>query len=208
MNGLWIALLLVMACWTDISAQGARLPLRFEANHGQAAAPIHFLGRGAGYYVLVEQDSLTVLLSGSASVGIRFAGAATGVGPAGTNPLPSLAHYLVGAEPEGWVTNVPEFASVRYAELHAGVDLSVTGEGRTLVLEFVVAPGASVENIALDFVNAIEPDGDGGMVARTESGRNNIYRIEPEPLEAVRDWMNQIWRGRLALLKRIAEGDS
>jgi len=47
-----------------------------------------------------------------------------------------------------------------------------------------------------------------GLVARTESGRNNIYRIEPEPLEAVRDWMNQIWRGRLALLKRIAEGDS
>jgi DNA-binding transcriptional ArsR family regulator len=47
-----------------------------------------------------------------------------------------------------------------------------------------------------------------GLVARDERGRTNIYRIEPEPLEAVRDWMNQIWRGRLALLKRIAEGDS
>jgi len=47
-----------------------------------------------------------------------------------------------------------------------------------------------------------------GLVARRESGRTNIYRIEPEPLEAVRDWMNQIWQGRLALLKRIAEGDS
>jgi DNA-binding transcriptional ArsR family regulator len=47
-----------------------------------------------------------------------------------------------------------------------------------------------------------------GLVARRESGRSNIYRIEPEPLEAVRAWMNQIWQGRLALLKRLAEGDS
>lgn len=47
-----------------------------------------------------------------------------------------------------------------------------------------------------------------GLVARRESGRSNIYRIEPEPLEAVREWMNQIWQGRLALLKRLAEGDS
>ena len=47
-----------------------------------------------------------------------------------------------------------------------------------------------------------------GLVARKQSGRTNIYRIEPEPLEAVREWMNQIWQGRLALLKRMAEGDS
>lgn len=47
-----------------------------------------------------------------------------------------------------------------------------------------------------------------GLVGRRESGRNNIYRIEPEPLAAVQEWMNQIWQGRLALLKRIAEGDS
>ncbi|MBV9882148.1 MAG: winged helix-turn-helix transcriptional regulator [Sphingomonadaceae bacterium] len=47
-----------------------------------------------------------------------------------------------------------------------------------------------------------------GLVARRESGRNNIYRIETAPLEAVRTWMNDIWQGRLALLKRIAEGDS
>jgi len=47
-----------------------------------------------------------------------------------------------------------------------------------------------------------------GLVARKESGRTNIYRIEPEPLETVRAWMDNIWQGRLALLKRIAEGDS
>lgn len=47
-----------------------------------------------------------------------------------------------------------------------------------------------------------------GLVARKESGRSNIYRIETAPLEAVRDWMNELWQGRLALLKRIAEGDS
>ena len=46
-----------------------------------------------------------------------------------------------------------------------------------------------------------------GLVARRESGRCNIYRIEPEPLEAVKAWLDGLWQGRLALLKRIAEGD-
>ena len=47
-----------------------------------------------------------------------------------------------------------------------------------------------------------------GLVARRESGRSNIYRIEAAPLAAIQEWMNQIWQGRLALLKRLAEGDS
>src|SRR3954468_13201972 len=47
-----------------------------------------------------------------------------------------------------------------------------------------------------------------GLVGRREAGRTNIYRIEAEPLAAVQEWMNRIWQGRLALLKRIAEGDS
>ena len=46
------------------------------------------------------------------------------------------------------------------------------------------------------------------LVRRQESGRMNIYAAEPEPLGEVTRWVEGLWRGRLELLKRLAEGDS
>ena len=47
-----------------------------------------------------------------------------------------------------------------------------------------------------------------GLVTRRASGRNNFYALDPEPLEAVRAWLDMFWKGRLARLKRVAEGDT
>ena len=47
-----------------------------------------------------------------------------------------------------------------------------------------------------------------GLVSSSRRGRRNIYRLEPEPLEAVRRWLEGFWRDRLVILKRLAEGDS
>ena len=46
-----------------------------------------------------------------------------------------------------------------------------------------------------------------GLVRREAAGRMNIYRAEPEPLGEVMAWVESLWRGRLAKLKRLAEGD-
>jgi DNA-binding transcriptional ArsR family regulator len=46
-----------------------------------------------------------------------------------------------------------------------------------------------------------------GLVARRPAGRNNLYALEPEPLEQVRAWLDMFWKGRLARLKRVAEED-
>lgn len=50
--------------------------------------------------------------------------------------------------------------------------------------------------------------GRAGLVSHHRDGRLNIYRAEPGPLEAVLNWLDAFWRGRLSILKRIAEGDS
>ena len=50
--------------------------------------------------------------------------------------------------------------------------------------------------------------GEAGLVSSSRRGRRNIYRLEPEPLEAVRQWLDGFWRDRLVTLKRLAEGDS
>ena len=47
-----------------------------------------------------------------------------------------------------------------------------------------------------------------GLVTRTEMGRSNSYRTNAAPLAEVRAWLDEYWGGKLALLKRIAEGDS
>jgi len=47
-----------------------------------------------------------------------------------------------------------------------------------------------------------------GLVARRGAGRSNIYEARPDLLAPVRTWLEQFWDGRLAILKRVAEGDS
>ena len=47
-----------------------------------------------------------------------------------------------------------------------------------------------------------------GLVRREAAGRMNIYRAEPEPLGEVMGWVESLWSGKLARLKRLAEGDS
>ena len=47
-----------------------------------------------------------------------------------------------------------------------------------------------------------------GLVQRQPAGRMNLYRAEPEPLGEVMAWLEGLWGGRLARLKRLAEGDS
>lgn len=47
-----------------------------------------------------------------------------------------------------------------------------------------------------------------GLVTCTTHGRANVYAASPEPLHHVEAWLEGFWDGRLAMLKRLAEGDS
>ena len=47
--------------------------------------------------------------------------------------------------------------------------------------------------------------GDAGLVRSDRVGKENLYRIEPEPLRAVADWIARYWSTRLHALKDLAE---
>ena len=47
-----------------------------------------------------------------------------------------------------------------------------------------------------------------GLVAFEPDGRSHVYRANLEALGEARAWIESMWVQRLALLKRIAEGDS
>ncbi len=171
-----------------------RLPLRFEANQGQTDARVSFLARGRGYTLFLtateavlrlrsaefgrrneslSYDSLTadnlhsaLRTPPSAVLRMKLVGAvesdAQGVG---LEELPGKVNYFIGSEPSRWRTEIPTFAKTRFREVYPGVDLVYYGNEGELEYDFVVAPGANPQAIALEFEGAdkIEVDGEGGL---------------------------------------------
>jgi DNA-binding transcriptional ArsR family regulator len=45
------------------------------------------------------------------------------------------------------------------------------------------------------------------LVRERPQGREIYYAMNPAPLRAVRNWLDQFWAGRLVELKTIAEGE-
>jgi DNA-binding transcriptional ArsR family regulator len=47
-----------------------------------------------------------------------------------------------------------------------------------------------------------------GLVRERRSGRERLYRADPAPLEELRAWLDDYWRGRLDALKQLAEEEA
>lgn len=136
----------------------ARLPLAFEPNIGQSAAPVKFLTRGSGYGLFFTPTEAVLALAGSkgakpVAVKMQFANA-VGANLAATEKLPGHTNYFLGKDPSRWVRNVSQFGRVRYAGLYHGIDLDFYGHEGRLEYDFTVAPGADPQQIQLQFQGA------------------------------------------------------
>ena len=120
---------------TPADAYG-RLPLRFEANHGQAAPEARFVARQGRGSVLLTRAGLTIAHE-SSLLSLRPVGGRE-VDPIGEQPLAGRSHYYT---PRGAVV-APHMGRVRYSEVYPGVDLVYYGDPQRLEHDFVVAPGA------------------------------------------------------------------
>jgi glucose/arabinose dehydrogenase len=129
------------------------LPLRFEENRGQSDPRVAYLARGRGWSAFLARGEsvLAVRPPGAARAAVlrmRPVGAAA-VAPEGRERARGVVHHLRGADPRGWRTNVPTFERVAYDALWPGIDLVYHGDQRRLEYDFVVAPGADPDRIAL-----------------------------------------------------------
>jgi hypothetical protein len=109
-----------------------KLPLSFEANHGQADAQVKFLSRMGGYTLFLTGDEAVLAFSGkkaeteanrSRQSGSAEAGGALrmklrNANPAaivtGTDELPGTSNYFIGNGPSKWCSNVRTYAKVKY----------------------------------------------------------------------------------------------
>jgi hypothetical protein len=105
-------------------------------------------------------------------VRMQLAGANAELHPAGLEPLPGTANYILGNDPAKWQTGVSTYARVRYAGVYPGVDLVYYGNQRQLEYDFVVAPGADPKPIQLHFdgAKALRLDGAGNLVIAAANG--------------------------------------
>lgn len=176
-----------------------RLPLRFEANHGQTDPRVKFLARGQGYTLFLTPSEAVLVLGGGKTFSPRRPRAlptrAEQADPAtvlrltleGANPAPSIAgrgvmpgksHYFIGNDPRTWHRNVSAYASVEYQEVYPGVTLVYYGTQRQLEYDFLLAPGADPAAIVLAFQgqSKLEVDGEGDLVLHTAHGAIRQHR--------------------------------
>jgi hypothetical protein len=152
------------APFQDPLANSAVLPVGFEPNVGQGAGQAAFFARTGGNQLRLLRDQLEIQPSdpGASPLALRFIGASPDVVLVGEDRLPGLVHYRIGA-PDGWLTDIPTYASVRYVGLYPGVDLVLAGDGGRLEIEFAVAAGADPDHISfqLDDGLRLEPAASG-----------------------------------------------
>lgn len=147
----------------EVMAHYERLPIAFEP-----AAQGGYIARGAGYALLLQAEGASLLLpyvddsapSDPERPVLRGSLLQTRLVDANPEPqlqgeqaLPGANHYLVGAA-ESWRRDVQRFSQVRYRAVYPGIDLVYHGSQQQMEYDFVVAPGADPDRIAMRFEGA------------------------------------------------------
>ncbi len=175
-----------------------KLPLSFEANHGQADGRVKFLSRTGGYSLFLTEDEAVLALRGTMPNTRKTKIQATGDAPesvaaapatgsvlrmklrnansaakaTGVDELAGTTNCFIGNDPTKWRTNVPTYAKVKYEGVYSGIDLVYYGNQRQLEYDFIVAPGADPHRIAFDVRGAkrIRQDGHGELILKMSEG--------------------------------------
>src|SRR5712692_3987069 len=163
-----------------LSESYGKLPLSFEANHGQSNPKVKFLSRGSGYSLFLTSNEAVLVLSRpeagasrkNAVLRMRMVNANPQPQVAGRDELPGKSHYFIGNDPAKWRTNVSQYAKVAYENVYPGVDVIYYGNPRQLEYDVVVAPGADPGLVTLAFEGArdVRIDARGELVLGVEGG--------------------------------------
>ncbi len=99
-----------------------QLPLRFEANHGQADKRARFLARHQNSTLLLTpQETMLTLRRGTdgkqTTLRTKLIGANHQARVRGLSELPGKMNYFLGNDPKQWRTDVLAFAKVRYESI-------------------------------------------------------------------------------------------
>ena len=147
---------------TDLPEVSELIPSRmngwFTCNQGQIEDPeVLFTYAGSGFSATFMEGGYGMRVRGvdnrSVNVMVGF-GEARPVKPEGRGTLSHRSNFFLGADPSRWCTGVPNYRSVVYPGLYEGVDLAFHPSEDGLKYEFIVHPGARVDDISLLYQGA------------------------------------------------------
>ncbi len=177
-----------------------KLPLSFEQNSGQTDPRVRFLAHGGGYTLFLTDQEATLRLDSlrqdrpnplertavpdsskrTRSVAVRFALAQSNPHPKvhGLEIQPGHSNYFVGNDPAKWHRNVPQFAQVKYDGVYPGVDLVYYGNQGRLESDYIVAPGADAQQIAIRIEGAdnLKVNSSGDAIITTAAGEVSLHQ--------------------------------
>jgi PKD repeat protein len=162
-----------------INPETLSLPLSFIENQGQAPDAVKYQVNAAGHSIAFEPDRIVLTASQdvndttrSAEVTMTFPGSSASPAIAGLERLPGNVSFFLGNDSTKWQSDVPTYRSIEYQQLYPGVDLRYNGTLGVLKREFVVAPGASPDQIAIayDGIDGLALAADGSLAITTSLG--------------------------------------
>lgn len=164
-----------------IASKYNKIPLSFEANRGQADERIKYLSHGDGYFVSLTPNAAVLQLRNSsrakpAVLDMELLGANRDAKIFGTDQLPGVSNYFIGNDPAKWHTNVPTFAKVQYRAVYPGIDAVFYGNQRQLEYDFVVAPNADANQIALQITGTTSRINSSGDIALRLGGKDIVLQ--------------------------------
>ncbi|HOT03376.1 MAG TPA: PKD domain-containing protein, partial [Methanolinea sp.] len=155
------------------------IPLHFIKNAGQSDDDVEFVVISDGGSIFFTREGMRIklvtLVEGTptaALIGYRFAGAEPSPRIVGIDPLEGKVHFLVGNEPAKWLTGVSTYRAIRYHELYDGIDLLYQGTPEGIKSTFIVAPGASPQDVTFDYsgIEGLTIGDDGSLYVHTAVG--------------------------------------
>ncbi|HEY0071602.1 MAG TPA: hypothetical protein VGE04_16680, partial [Chloroflexia bacterium] len=189
-------------------ADPGKLPLAFEPNAGQTGSAVRYMAHADGGTLFFTQAGVVMSLraggqapdAGSAYVTAGEQAAQAGGAPAvvrlnflNANPdtairnggeLIAKVNYLYGSDPQAWRTNLPTYSDITYSGLYSGVDLTYSGDGRSLKGTYTVAPGADPASIRWQYggVQSATVDGAGNLRLTIAGKDGNLSLVEKAPV--------------------------
>ncbi len=150
------ALLIAGRLFGAVSSQFSQFPIALEPNQGQFAPEVQFGSSGAaGLKLGVTQNGIKIQTGDSANsetLWMRWKNGIADPAITGEAPLPGRSNYLIGADAAQWKTGIPSYRQVRIQQIYRGIDLVLYGNKDELEYDLVLAPGADVKSIALEFI--------------------------------------------------------
>jgi hypothetical protein len=168
---------------TSERVQHARAALHFEENVGQADPHARYIARAGELNLLATDDRAVIVFADGSSmppfVSLELIGSRHSM-PIGRHTLRGTANYFRGSDRAAWLTNLPTYSELWYSDVYRGIDWVFHGNltQSRLEYDFVLAPGADSEEIAVRIAGAASIEiKDGKHLALEVAGRS-LYMNE------------------------------